>query len=91
MTWIPLGRTSVNVAGVVMATVGAGLLWYFIGDVLQVNKKEILSGQPVTLTVPNNSTELRRRLHIHTWVSRLGLFLTLFGGALQVASNYVPE
>jgi hypothetical protein len=84
-----LDKTCVNTAGVVIATTGACMLWYFVGNVVQVNKTEILKGNDVTLTIPSNSPELRKRLRIHIWLSRFGVLLTVTGGALQVISNYM--
>ena len=74
-----------------MVTIGAGLLWYFIGDVVQVNKMEILKGESVTLTIPDNTPVLRRRLRVHIWLARIGFFLTVAGGGLQGVSNYMSE
>jgi hypothetical protein len=91
MTWTFLSKNHISTAGVVMATVGACLLWYFVSDVLQVNKKDILNGKPVTLTIPDNTPELRQRLHVHTFLARLGVFLTLCGGVLQVMSTYMSD
>jgi hypothetical protein len=85
-----LDKTCVNTVGVVLATTGACMLWYFVGDVLQVNKDEILDGKDVTLTIPQNNPEFQRRLRIHIWLARLGVFLTVSGGMLQVTSNYLP-
>lgn len=86
---VSLDKTCVNTVGVVIATTGACMLWYFVGDVMMVNKKEILEGKGVTFTIPSNSPELRRRLLIHIWLARLGVFLTVCGGTLQVISNYM--
>lgn len=85
-----LDKTCVNTVGVVIATTGACMLWYFVGSVVQVNKTEILKGNDVTVTIPSNSPELRKRLRIDIWLSRLGVLLTVAGGALQVISNYMP-
>lgn len=84
-----LDKVCINTVGVACATAGACMLWYFVGDVLQVNKNEILEGKGVSLTIPDNTPELRRRLLIHIWFTRFGLFLTLSGGALQAISNYM--
>lgn len=56
-----------------------------------VNKKEILAGKSVMVTIPDNTPELRCRLRIHIALSRIGLFLTVVGGVLQAASNYMQE
>ena len=45
---LPITKDAVNIASVAMATPGACLLWYFVGDVVTVNREEILSGKPVT-------------------------------------------
>lgn len=74
-----------------MVTMGAALLWYFVGNVVEVNRKEILAGEPVTLTIPETTPKLQRKLRTHIALSRVGLFLTVVGGALQVASNYMSE
>lgn len=84
-----LDRVCVNTVGVVLATAGACMLWYFVGDILQINKDEILKGGDVMLTIPDNTPQLRRRLRMHIWFARLGLLLTLSGGALQALSNYM--
>lgn len=89
--YVFLNKTTVNTAGVVLAAVGACLLWYFVGEVTSVNRKEILAGKMASFTVPTNTPELRRHIRIHIWLSRLGVFLTIAGGTLQVVSNYLPE
>ncbi|MGB4062531.1 MAG: hypothetical protein WBK19_01770 [Azonexus sp.] len=89
MTFDLLDKNTVNSIGIVFATVGGGLLWYFIGEVTEVNKKGILAGEEVTLTIPDNTPELRRRLRRHLWLSRIGVFLTVTGGGLQGVSIYM--
>ena len=82
-----LTKDGVNIAGVAMATIGACLLWYFVVDVVTINREEILAGKQVTQTIPVTTPELIRRLLIQKYMTRLGVFLTVFGGVLQVASS----
>lgn len=91
MTWAYLSKTCINTGGVVLATAGACLLWYFVGDVMQVNRKEILKGESAKYSFPSASPGLQRRIRTHIWLSRLGVFLTVCGGALQLVSNYMSE
>lgn len=88
---ISLGKTGVNTIGVVMVTAGAGLLWYFVGNVGGVNRDAILNKQQVSFEIPHYTPELERRLRTHIAISRFGVFLTMVGGALQAISNYMPE
>lgn len=80
-------KDAVNIAGVAMATAGACLLWYFVGDVVTVNREEILSGKPVTQTIPATTPELICRLRVHKYMTRFGVLLTVLGGVLQVLST----
>jgi hypothetical protein len=86
-----LSKANINTVGVVMTTSGAVLLWYFVSDVLQVNKRDILNGKPVSLTIPDNTPKLRRHLRINIFLARIGVLLTLLGGVLQVVSTYLPD
>ncbi len=84
-----LDKYCINTLGLVFATAGGCLLWYFVTDVIKVNKKEILAGQDVQITIPANSTELRKSLKTNIILSRIGIFLTILGGVLQICSNYM--
>lgn len=85
-----LDKTSLNTIGIAITTVGSCLLWYFVAEVTEVNKKGILAGEDVVLTIPSATPELRRRLRIYLALTRLGVLLTVFGSVLQVISNHTP-
>lgn len=79
----------VNSLGVVLATSGALLLWRFVGEVVFVNKREILNGADVIMTVPSATPELRKKLQRDLWLTRVGLVMTGSGGALQLLASYI--
>ena len=83
---VVITKDGLNIAGVVFATAGSCLLWYFVGEVVTVNREEILEGKPVTQTIPATSPELICRLRLHKYMAKLGIFLTVVGGLLQLIS-----
>lgn len=85
-----LDKNSLNTIGIVITTVGSCLLWYFVAEVTEVNNKGILAGEDVVLTIPSATPALRRRLRINLALTRLGVFLTVFGSVVQVISNHTP-
>lgn len=77
----------VNSLGVVLVTCGALLLWRFVGEVVFVNKREILSGAEVVMTIPHATPELRAKLRRDQWLMRGGVVMTVSGGVLQVVAS----
>lgn len=84
-----LDKNFINTAGLLLATTGGCLLWYFVAEVAVVNKKGILAGEEVVFTIPSNTQVLRRSLYVNIVLSRIGVSLTVLGGVLQMVSNYM--
>lgn len=83
-------KTTTNSLGVALATLGAFLVWYFIAQLNFADKEAYLKGEGV-LTVPSPTPEDIKKLKREIFLSRVGLFLILVGGALQIISNYLSD
>ena len=86
---LTITKDGVTVAGVLMATAGACLLWYFIGEVVTVNRDGIIKGEQVTQTIPATTPELICRLRMHKLMTRIGVILTVLGGLFQIISTFM--
>ena len=81
-------KVCLNSLGVALATIGAFLVWYFIGQLNFADKDAFLKGDG-KLIVPTVTTEMIEKLRIEMLLSKLGLALIVIGGILQIVSNYI--
>jgi hypothetical protein len=81
-------KVCLNSLGVTLATIGAFLVWYFIGQLNFADRDTFLKGNG-KLIVPTVTTEMIKKLRIEMLLSKLGLALIVIGGILQIASNYI--
>jgi hypothetical protein len=81
-------KCHVNSVGVLLTLIGAFLIWFFLAELNFADKAEYLKGRGV-LEIPDPSPEQIRNFKKRICFSRLGLFLILIGGVLQIISNYL--
>jgi hypothetical protein len=75
-----------NIAGIICATIGSALVFFFIVEVSTNNHKEFLrGGDSLITTFPSPTPELRKKMKKERDLSRLGIFLIVLGGTLQIA------
>ena len=79
-----------NISGVVLATLGGVLAWFFLGQIDYTDRKEFLKGNS-TMTVYDSTPERRRELLWNIWLSRFGIVLIVLGAVLQIWSNFLPS
>lgn len=82
-------KSYINSLGVVLATIGAYLIWRNIAQVNFADKEAFLRGKGI-LTIPNPTPEDIKKLRLEITLSKLGLGLILIGGLLQMTSNFMP-
>ena len=83
-------KTHINTLGIISATLGSFLVWRYLTELNWADKEAYLKGEGV-LTVPSPTEEDIKKFKWQLRLSKLGLGLILFGGALQVISNYWCE
>lgn len=82
-------KNFVNSCGM-FASIGAYLVWRYLTEINFADKEAYLRGEGV-LTVPDPSPEDVCRLKRSILLSKLGLFMILAGGGLQIISTYFPS
>lgn len=83
-------RIHINTLGIVFATLGSYLVWRYLTELNWADKEAFLRGEGV-LTVPSPTVWDVKKFRCQLLLSKLGLMLIVFGGAIQVMSNYLPE
>jgi hypothetical protein len=83
-------KTHLNTLGILLTTLGSFLVWRYLTELNWADKDAYLKGEGV-LTVPSPSKEDIKKFKCQLRLSKLGLGLILFGGAVQVVSNYWCE
>ena len=81
-------KVLINSLGLVLATFGAFLVWYFIAELNFADKEAYLRGVG-QMTVPRPMPEDIKKLKMEIFLSRTGLALILVGGVLQIISNFL--
>ena len=80
----------INTLGVALTTIGTFLVWYFIAQINFADQDAFLRGDGI-LTVPSPTQEDIKKLKIRIMLSKIGIGLIVFGGLLQIISNYLNE
>lgn len=86
---MPLSKL-VNTIGLIAATVGSILVWFFLTEISTMNMKKFLNGVS-EMTVPAATPEAIQKYKCQLRLSKFGLFLIVLGGALQVWSNCIND
>ena len=82
-------KSHLNTAGLILAIIGALLVWIFVGELTVVHDKaEYLKGH-ARITLSDPKSEEVKKFQRTVCLSRLGIALILVGEALQIISNYV--
>lgn len=80
-------KTAINSIGILLSTVGSFLVWRYLTEINFADKEKYLQGEGV-LVVPSPSPEDIKKFKRSSALSETGLVLIIWGGALQVISNY---
>lgn len=83
-------KNFVNSFGIAFASIGAYLVWRYLMEINFADKEAYLRGEGV-VTVPDPSLADVRSLKRLILFLKLGLFMILAGGGLQIISNYIPS
>jgi hypothetical protein len=80
-------RTHLNSAGVFLTTVGALLIWCFLGELNFASKSDYLKGHG-RVEIPDPTPRDISRFKMSIRLSRVGMALIVTGGVLQIIGNY---
>ena len=80
-------KTAINSIGILLSTVGSFLVWRYLTEINFADKEKYLQGEGV-LVVPSPTPEDIKKFKRSLALSETGLVLIIWGGALQVISNY---
>jgi hypothetical protein len=83
-------KTLINTIGIISATVGSAVVWYFIAQVNFADKEEYLKGNGV-ITIPDPKPADIKKLQREMLMSKVGIALIVIGGTFQVFSNYMYD
>ena len=83
-------KTHLNTLGIILATLGSFLVWKYLTELNWADKDAFLKGKGV-MTIPSPSDADVKKFKYQLWMSKLGLGLIVFGGAVQIISNYWCE
>jgi hypothetical protein len=83
-------KTHINTLGIIFATLGSFLVWKYLTELNWADKEAFLRGKGV-MTIPSPTPEDVKKFKCQLRLSKLGLALIIFGGAIQIGSNYLPE
>ena len=79
-----------NSLGVVLTTIGACLVWYYIAQLSFADKESYVRGEG-KLIVPTVTAEMVKKYKFEMLMSKVGIGLIIAGGILQIISNYLIE
>ena len=86
---MPLSKL-VNTIGLIAATVGSILVWFFLTEISTMDKDKFLNGvseMVVHAVTPAAIKKLKWQLRL----SKIGLNLIVLGGVLQAWSNFIND
>lgn len=80
-------KTAINSIGILLSTIGSFLVWRYLTEINFADKEKYLQGEGL-LVVPSPTPEDIKKFKRSLALSEAGLVLIIWGGALQVISNY---
>lgn len=83
-------KTHLSTLGIILTTIGSFLVWKYLTELNWADKDAFLKGKGV-MTIPSPSEAGVKKFKYQLWMSKLGLGLIVFSGAVQIISNYWYE
>ena len=83
-------KTHINTFGIILATIGAILVWRYLNDLPFIDSKAFMQGKSIA-TIPPSTPETRKKLGKQRCFSLIGIWLISLGALIQVISNYLPD
>ena len=80
-------KPSLNSAGVLLTAIGAFLIWRVVAELNVLNESEYLKGHARIEALDPTPSDIKK-FKMRKWLSRTGIALVVFGGLLQIISNY---
>jgi hypothetical protein len=80
----------VNTIGLIAATIGSVLVWFFLTEISTMDKDKFLKGVS-EMRVEAATPEAIKKFKCQLRLSQFGLFLIILGGVLQGWSNFIND
>lgn len=80
----------VNTIGLIAATIGSVLVWFFLTEISTMDKGKFLNGVS-EMRVEAATPEAIKKFKYQLRLSQFGLFLIILGGVLQGWSNFIND
>ena len=82
------GKVHINSLGILLATVGAFLVWRYLTELNWANKGAFLRGEGI-FEIPSPKPEDIKKFKHQIFLSKVGVWFIFAGGILQIISNYL--
>lgn len=82
------GKVHINSLGILLATIGAFLVWRYLTELNWSNKEAFLRGEGI-FEIPSPKPEDIKKFKHQIFLSKVGIWFIFVGGILQIISNYL--